>query len=594
MTRFLIFLLTALTAVSSYAVSPSGKLPVMTVVTENKQPIESKEIYLNATYTLDPKGCKGVEAFSGNMQIRGRGNYTWWGGFSKKPYRIKLENKAALLGMKKSKHFGLLANADDNLGFLRSPLGFRLAEMIGMEWTPKTEPVELVVNGDYRGLYFLTELIRVDKDRVNVVDQEEDPVADPTGGWLCEIDNYEEDLSEQIRLTDNDGNRLWITHKSPEILNDAQDRFLRGQYTAMNTAVYAEDPGSTEWEKYIDRTSLAQMFIVYELLDNLEGFNGSCYMHRQRGEDEKWKFGPVWDFGQVYNRPVGTHIYEESGYDWCVRTWIPQLVEKKSFEDEYKALFRRFVTKENFESVIGYLEGFADRIAAAAVADAQRYNGVGTNEQLNWDVAASLRKIRNNLARRIAFLSDEYGIPVEGIEKRSGIYLMGEINNWSPSDDWEFIKTGDNTYELSDVVLNGTFKIASEGWAPHNWGCVTASTVTAVYPDTPLPLACGLDYNDIRLGSPTKLPSVILTIDEPFRHATLLLSTKASADGILAGPDTAFIVSSNTIRANSGSAFDVFDLAGREIIRGAVSVTVAPGVYIVRSGSGASAKVCIN
>ena len=69
------------------------------------------------------KNDDSIEASEGELQIRGRGNYTWdW--FEKKPYRIKLDKKAPLLGFNKSKHFVLLAHADDNLGFLRETDGF--------------------------------------------------------------------------------------------------------------------------------------------------------------------------------------------------------------------------------------------------------------------------------------------------------------------------------------------------------------------------------------------------------------------------------------------------------------------------------------
>ena len=64
-------------------------------------------------------------------------------------------------------HFALLAHADDNLGFMREPMGFWLSERLGLEWTPDMKPVEVVLNGDYIGLYFLVENIRVAKDRVS-------------------------------------------------------------------------------------------------------------------------------------------------------------------------------------------------------------------------------------------------------------------------------------------------------------------------------------------------------------------------------------------------------------------------------------------
>ena len=176
----------------------SETLPVMFINTENSQAITSKENYINATYYIETFGLDGYEAVGSKeeqlpLEIRGRGNYTWRD-FDKKPYRIKLGSKAALLGMNKSKHFALLAHADDNLGFYRNTLGFEFSRLMGMPYTPAQEPVEVVLNGNYIGLYFLTETIRIDEDRVNIVEQEDyaTDASEITGGWLVEIDNYDE------------------------------------------------------------------------------------------------------------------------------------------------------------------------------------------------------------------------------------------------------------------------------------------------------------------------------------------------------------------------------------------------------------------
>ena len=199
MKKFITLLGAAILGAVAHATTYSGTLPVLFINTDGGVSITSKENYVNAKYYLDPMGSENVQAIGSaqaplDMQIRGRGNYTWVG-FDKKPYRIKLADKQPLAGLNKSKHFALLAHADDNYGFMRNIVGFQLSRMIGMPWTPADTPVEVVLNGDYIGLYFLTETIRVDKDRVNIVEQP-DNITNPeeiTGGWLLEIDNYDSD-----------------------------------------------------------------------------------------------------------------------------------------------------------------------------------------------------------------------------------------------------------------------------------------------------------------------------------------------------------------------------------------------------------------
>ena len=141
---------------SQSVVSISGTLPVLYIDTENHSPIVSKEVYLNAYYRLDPMGIEGIEALGTKdeplpLQIRGRGHSSWQG--AKKPYKIKLGQKTSIMGMPKNKHWALLKPTENTVA------GLQLGHIMNMAWTPSFRPVEVVLNGDYIGLYFLTETI---------------------------------------------------------------------------------------------------------------------------------------------------------------------------------------------------------------------------------------------------------------------------------------------------------------------------------------------------------------------------------------------------------------------------------------------------
>jgi hypothetical protein len=134
------------------SIKPSGTLPVLYINTIDLQEISSRDVYLDANYWLESMNCEGIESLGSEstpkkLKIKGRGNWTWtW--FEKKPYRLKLESKEPLAGMKSNKNFCLLAHADDTLAFLRNTVGFELSRRIGMKWTPQQQPVELILNGD--------------------------------------------------------------------------------------------------------------------------------------------------------------------------------------------------------------------------------------------------------------------------------------------------------------------------------------------------------------------------------------------------------------------------------------------------------------
>ena len=356
----------------------SETLPVLFINTQNGAAITSKETYINATYYLDAMGIDGIEQIGNieqqlDMEIRGRGNYTWRD-FEKKPYRLKLGKKQSLLGMNKSRHFVLLADADDNFAHLRNSVGFELSRRLGLKYTPDQQPVEVVLNGNYIGLYMLTENIRVAKDRVNIVEQA-DYCTHPdsiTGGWIIEIDNYDE--AEQVRITESNGEMLRFTYKSPELLSDAQRNYLTSQVKAIDRAVYISDKSSTEWENIVDIDSLARFYIVQEIMDNAESFHGSCYIHKDFMAD-RWIFGPVWDFGNSYRRNWHEFIYQNPPFG---QNWIGEMAKFPHFQAKVVEVWQEFRAYQ-CATLHDYVESFISTIETASVHDYKRWPQYGTN-----------------------------------------------------------------------------------------------------------------------------------------------------------------------------------------------------------------------
>ena len=390
-------------SLSMHAASYSGTLPVLHIQTENNAPIVSKDDYINATYYLDAMGQENIESIGSataplTMEIKGRGNYTWKG-FDKKPYRLKLTDKQPLLGMTKSKHFALLAHADDSKGFMRNAIGFELARLIGMTWTPMAKPVEVVLNGDYIGLYFLTETIRVDKDRVNIVEQE-DVETDPskvTGGWLVEIDNYNED--PHVTIKEGGEHTMWITYKTPEVLSSAQEDFLTNEMKRIDQLVYGDKNSDKLWE-VLDIDALARFYIVQELTDNYESFHGSCYLYREMGDGEKWKFGPAWDFGSAFNRDKSQYLFE--GDVWH-NHWIPEICKFPAFQNYIKSIWDEFCAN-NYIQIFSFINQQKALIASAAAADAKRWPQYG-----NADLANRVTKVADRLHKNAEWLNKQWG-----------------------------------------------------------------------------------------------------------------------------------------------------------------------------------------
>lgn len=398
-------------ALNNTAPGYSGTLPVMYINTENKAAITSTDTYINAQYWIDNMGNEEFNSIGSDttllsLQIRGRGNYTWTG-FNKKPYRIKLTEKASLLGLNKSKHFALLAHADDNLAFLRNTVGFELSRRLGLKFTPAQQPIEIVLNGDYIGLYFLTETIRVAKNRVNITEQP-DNISHPdsiTGGWLIEIDNYDEE--QQLRITEGNGEIIRFTFQSPELLSTEQKTYLNNQLTAINNAIYNSDKNSTYWESLVDIDSLARFYIVQEIMDNAESFHGSCYLHKDIG-NSKWIFGPVWDFGNSYHRTWQEFIYQNPPFG---QTWIGEIAKFPRFQQKVIEIWKSF-KGNNYNTLDIFINEYCNKIATAAQYDAMRWPDYG-----NYDIVSRQNDFNSYLTNRVEWLVNQWGEGEAGINE---------------------------------------------------------------------------------------------------------------------------------------------------------------------------------
>lgn len=414
----------------------SGTLPVMyiNVYTDeshrnlNNEVIDynlsHKDYFTEAEYWIDLNGCEwmqeeGAESIGSEseplpLQIKARGNWTRIG-FSKKPFKIKLDKKQNLLGLtpEKNKHYALLAHADDTNGYLRNFTMFNLGHRLGLPWTPNMQPVELVINGDYRGLYFLTESVRVGDGRIEIAELD-DEASDPelvSGGYIVELDNYDEE--NQIRMEEKTCvdwqhlDRLRITFDTPEVYSDLQKRFITDQFSAINTCV---GKNSDDTWSYLDLDDAVRYYLACEIVSHTEAYHGSTYLYRDRGEDEKWHFSPLWDAGNAFRGHTDDFFYNCDPFG---NTWIPSLRENGMFNDKVKETWKWFMQKE-YPGIEDEMAEFAAHVQKAALSDYNRWKGEphpggGQSVADNRDMNSKLREVKDHLHSKISWLTGKFG-----------------------------------------------------------------------------------------------------------------------------------------------------------------------------------------
>ncbi|MEE1304040.1 MAG: CotH kinase family protein [Agathobacter sp.] len=257
--------------------------------------------------------------------IRGRGNSTWW--TEKKPYKIKLDKKADLFNMGKNKHWVLLADYYDPC-HIRNKGTYKIGQQMGMEYTPDSVYVDVVMNGQYYGSYLLAEQIRLDSNRVdldNLEDISDFRTIDPadkstiTGGYLLSMLPYHE-TTDKIINTAKDESFLIESPSFEEYSSDeayqAAYNYISNYMQKTENAVYGKDfknEDGCHYSEYMDVDAAVDYWWIQDFSKNGDGFgSNSTYLYKKR--DGKLYWGPLWDFDYV---AWGNNEYEgeeDGGY----------------------------------------------------------------------------------------------------------------------------------------------------------------------------------------------------------------------------------------------------------------------------------------
>ncbi|MDE7101471.1 MAG: CotH kinase family protein, partial [Bacteroidales bacterium] len=209
----------------------TNALPVLSVTTPASEEVTSKEDWMKgASLSLSSSSDKTIEFNALSMSIRGRGNSTWT--LPKKPYALKLDKKHGILGMPEHKRWVLIANYFDN-SFIRNSIAFYLSERLEMDYTVRGDFVMLKMNGTPQGLYWLGEAIKVDKNRVDI---------DEDNDYLIELDEYYDEVWK-FRSPKKD---FPYMIKNDDAMTDERLSFLRNKIADLETQLYPEDGGAPD------------------------------------------------------------------------------------------------------------------------------------------------------------------------------------------------------------------------------------------------------------------------------------------------------------------------------------------------------------
>ena len=319
------------------------------------------------------KNTSNVPIYEATTKIKGRGNYTWiW---EKKPYALKFDSKAEVLGMPAHKRWILLANWRDRT-LLRNDATFWLSKRSGLPYTVRGQFVELEFNGEHRGNYYLCEQIKIDGNRVDIAEFKDD-LNDPTGGYLMEIDSYWDELNK----FKSNYFKFKYMFKEPDedtTNGDPNDPLYAEGFTWMKTYINRLEKiiktksavENGEYAEKLDVDSAIMLMIINELTGNRDFFQGyphngphSTYLYKDKGENSKLFMGPVWDFD--YETFIPSDYYSNSGYTWRGFDnhgfYYYFLCHDQDFVDRIKELWA--LRKSEFAKLPAYIDEMVEKIA---------------------------------------------------------------------------------------------------------------------------------------------------------------------------------------------------------------------------------------
>lgn len=264
----------------------SDGIPTVFISVPAGKAIASRDVWTDsvAIRIAMPDSSVVYSTVSAQAKLRGHSSFSK----PKKPYAVRLPEAASLLGMPKGRRWVLLANFMDHSS-LRNQLALAIARATSLAWTPQSRMVDVVVDGQYQGLYTLAEQVRVGQKRV---------AADSVNGWFIEGSSYRDgEFTFSSSLRHLPFELKWPKHHSQERMLMAQNDINDVEELLYHRA--ATKKNYRRLKKKINLTSMADWFIVHELAMNAEP-NGprSCYFYKP--VDGRITAGPVWDFDLAF------------------------------------------------------------------------------------------------------------------------------------------------------------------------------------------------------------------------------------------------------------------------------------------------------
>lgn len=328
----------------------SSDLPIIVITTNGGQTIPD-DPKIRATMGVINNGSGNrnhltdpYNNYNGYIDIETRGESSQM--FPKKSYSLETVDASGknlnveLLGFPAENDWILYAPYTDKT-MMRNEITFKLSRDIG-RYASRTRACEVMLNGNYIGVYTLMEKIKVDNNRVDIASLKPDEISgdDLTGGYILRVDKWD---NNDYPAWNSAGIDFQYFDPNGEDLVTQQQQYIRNFINGVNSSISGANFTNPEtgYAAYIDVPSFIDNILLSELGKNVDGFRYSTYMYKDKDSNGgKLVLGPLWDFNLAYGNVDYNDAVEQPTGGWLYNDyrmfWFPRLMQDAAFRNKMK------------------------------------------------------------------------------------------------------------------------------------------------------------------------------------------------------------------------------------------------------------------
>ncbi len=405
--------------------------------------------------------------YNGRIKIEIKGSTSQL--LDKKPYSLTTlqdddisNNNVSILDMPSENDWILNSLAFDS-SLIRDYLSNSLSSNLG-NYAPHGKYCEVVINGDYKGVYLLMEKIKIDSNRVNIQKMNPSDNSSPnvTGGYITKCDKTNGD---PIAWSFNNtiGNDVYFIHDTPNpnTITAEQNNYIYNEFDSLETIMNVQNASiTTGFPSKIDIPSFIDYMLLCELASNVDSYQFSTYFHKDR--KGKLRAGPIWDFNLAYGLDVfgdrsQTNIWQFDNGDNIGASFWKNLYLNPIYKCYLSKRWNDITTTNqplNYYVIANQIDHLSEQLSESRIRENQRWNTIGNYNE-------TISNLKTWIQTRINWMNTNLNITANCTIPTAPKIVISKIN-YNPvaigantSNDLEFIEITNNS--TTTVSLTGFY-----------------------------------------------------------------------------------------------------------------------------------------